>query len=149
MLNNLIINLSPLKFINMNILDPSKKSVDTKIKLEADFSKGGKIDLMVSENSSFDIIVNKYKRKKLINGNFETESLSNIHNDNNDNMTCSDAGEFVVESKNKDTNINYNRKAKVTKETVKRYKVIIKYIEVDDSQRKIKRAIIEDILKNS
>lgn len=131
----------------MNILDPSKKSIDTKIKLEADFSKEGEIDSMVLVNSSFNIIVNNDKRKKIIDGNFEIESQSIIDDDNNDNMTCSDAGEFVVESENK--NSYYNRKAKVTKESVKRYKVIIKYIEVEDSQRKIKRAIIEDILKNS
>jgi len=41
------------------------------------------------------------------------------------------------------------RKVKLTKDTVKRYRVIIRYIEISDDERKIKRAIIEDILKNS
>ncbi len=51
---------------------------------------------------------------------------------------------------NKREKINSNiRKAKITKESTKRYRVFVRYIEVGEDERKIKRAIIEDILKKS
>jgi len=40
------------------------------------------------------------------------------------------------------------RKGTLTKESVKRYRVTINYIEVTDEERKIKRGIIEEIMKN-
>ncbi|WP_312379102.1 hypothetical protein [Sphingobacterium sp.] len=45
--------------------------------------------------------------------------------------------------------VTNGRKVKLTKATVKRYRVIVRYVEVSEDERKIKRAIIEDILKNS
>ena len=40
------------------------------------------------------------------------------------------------------------RKGTLTKGSVKRYRVTISFIEVTDEERKIKRGIIEDIMKN-
>lgn len=133
----------------MNILDPGKKCVSFPIKEESEFSKDRMDDSIILAKNSFDIIVKNDKRKKLINGNFETESQNNINDHDNDNMTGSGAIELAGVTKKNDSNLNYNRKAKVTKDTVKRYKVIIKYKEVEASERTIRRAIIEDILKNS
>lgn len=51
---------------------------------------------------------------------------------------------------NKREKINSNiRKAKITKESTKRYRIFVRYVEVGEDERKIKRAIIEDILKKS
>ncbi|MEN5196934.1 hypothetical protein [Sphingobacterium faecium] len=41
------------------------------------------------------------------------------------------------------------RKVTLTDESVKRYKVTVRYIEVSDEERKIKRAIIKDIMKKT
>ncbi|GEM_PF-2253806 len=43
----------------------------------------------------------------------------------------------------------FDRLVRVNKDTFKKYTVIVNYVEVTDEVRKMKRAIIEDILKKS
>ncbi len=43
--------------------------------------------------------------------------------------------------------INNGRKVTVTKESVKRYKVIVQYVQVTDEEAKIKKATIERIMR--
>lgn len=43
--------------------------------------------------------------------------------------------------------INNGRKVTVTKESVKRYKVIVQYVQVTEEEAKIKKATIERIMR--
>lgn len=43
--------------------------------------------------------------------------------------------------------VTFGRKVSLTKESVKRYRVTLEYIEVTDEERRIKRGIIENIMK--
>lgn len=75
-----------------------------------------------------------------------TEFSSIKNNEKDDKVSDCSLSDCIIVNK---SNLNYARKAKLTKESVKRYRVIVKYVDIDDDEKKIKRAIIEDILKNS
>jgi len=99
----------------------------------------------IIQNKSLDIVIEETERKS-VKKDFNNQSSSIIKNE------IVDYGlDFILTGHTdvKRSDLNYARKVKLTKESVKRYRVIVNYVDVEEDKRKIKRAIIEDILKNS
>lgn len=99
----------------------------------------------IIQNKALDIVIKETGRKS-VKKNFNNHSSSIINNEIIDyGLDFNLTGHTDV----KRSDLNYARKVKLTKESVKRYRVIVSYVDVEEDKRKIKRAIIEDILKNS
>lgn len=89
------------------------------------------------KRSFFEIKKNCYQAKPAQrNGNVEDDKLSKYEHENNNDL-------------NKAKVFTFDKLVRVNKDTFKKYTISVNYVDVSDEVRKIKRAIVEDILKKS
>lgn len=93
--------------------------------------------------------INSNKGKNENSKREESANLFEKADSQYDKLSICESGYVVNPGIKWKTILGYNRKVRITKESVNRYRVIVTYVEVAVNERKIKRAIIEDVLKNS
>lgn len=93
--------------------------------------------------------INSNKGKNENSERKESANLFEKADSEYDKLSICESGYVVNQAIKWKTILGYNRKVGITKESVNRYRVIVTYVEVAENERKIKRTIIEDVLKNS